>query len=87
MDTQIRVLKDDHVTPIEGLYAIGVDSMGVLLNPNRNYAGYGGPAQGWLWMSGRLASIDAARYIDEDCGGFTYVSPALVDVQAVTAKK
>lgn len=87
VDTQIRVLKNDHVTPIEGLYAIGVDSMGVLLNPNRNYAGYGGPAQGWLWMSGRLASIDAARYIDEDCGGFTYVSPALVDVQAVTAKK
>ncbi len=87
VDRQIRVLKDDHVTPIEGLYAIGVDSMGVLLNPNRNYAGYGGPAQGWLWTSGRLAGIDAARYIDECCGGFTYVSPALVDVQSVSTAK
>lgn len=87
VDTQIRVLKDDHATPIEGLYAIGVDSMGVLLNPNRNYAGYGGPAQGWLWTSGRLAGADAARYIDETYGGFTYVSPALVDVQSVSTAK
>ena len=87
VDTQIRVLKADHETPIAGLYAIGVDSMGVLLNPNRNYAGYGGPAQGWLWTSGRLAGIDAARYIDEECGGFTYVSPALVDVQSVSTTK
>lgn len=87
VDTRIRVLKDDHATPIEGLYAIGVDSMGVLLNPNRNYAGYGGPAQGWLWTSGRLAGIDAARYINDVYGGFTYVSPALVDVQSVSTTK
>ncbi len=82
VDTQIRVLKDDHATPIEGLYAIGVDSMGVLLNPNHNYVGFGGVAQGWLWTSGRLAAEDAARYINETYGGFTYVSPALVDVEA-----
>lgn len=82
VDTQIRVLKDDHATPIEGLYATGVDSMGVLLNPNRNYVGFGGVAQGWLWTSGRLAGINAANYVNETYGGFTYVSPALVDVEA-----
>lgn len=82
VDTQIRVLKTDHTTPIEGLYATGVDSMGVLLNPNRNYVGFGGVAQGWLWTSGRLAGINAANYINESYGGFTYVSPALVDVDS-----
>lgn len=87
VDAQIRVLKDDHVTPIEGLYATGVDSMGVLLNPNHNYVGFGGPAQGWLWTSGRLAGINAAKYVNETYGGFTYVSPALVDVQSLSTTK
>ena len=82
VDPSIRVLKDDHQTPIEGLYAIGVDSMGVLLNPNRNYVGFGGVAQGWLWTSGRLAGINAATYVKDAYGEFTYVSPALVDVEA-----
>ena len=86
VDTQIRVLKADHETPYQGLYAIGVDSMGVILNPNHNYCGFGGVAQGWLWTSGRLAGINAAKYVNETYGGFTYVSPALVDTSAVTSK-
>lgn len=80
VDTQIRVLKADHATPIEGLYATGADSLGVLLHPERNYSGFGGVAQGWLWTSGRLAGINAANYVNETYGGFTYVSPALVDL-------
>ncbi len=87
VDTDIRVLKDDHETPISGLYAIGADSMGVLLNPNRNYVGFGGVAQGWLWTSGRLAGANAARYINDEYGGFTYVSPALVDVEAQSSAR
>jgi len=87
VDPQIRVLKADHTTPIEGLYATGVDSMGVLLHPERNYLGFGGVAQGWLWTSGRLSGINAANYINETYGGFTYVSPALVDVSAVSTMK
>ena len=82
VDRFIRVLKKDGVTPIQGLYATGVDSMGVLLNPNRNYVGFSGVAQGWLWTSGRLAGINAADYINQTYGGFTYVSPALVEIQA-----
>ena len=87
VDPSIRVLKDDHQTPIEGLYAIGVDSMGVLLNPNRNYVGFGGVAQGWLWTSGRLAGINAATYVKDAYGEFTYVSPALVDVEAQSSAR
>ena len=87
VDTQIRVLKDDHATPIEGLYATGVDSMGVLLHPERNYSGFGGVAQGWLWTSGRLAGINAANFVNETYGGFTYVSPALVDTSAVSTAR
>ncbi len=81
VDTQIRVLKDDHATPIDGLYATGTDSLGVLMNPNHNYNGFGGTVQGWVWTSSRLAGINAARYIN-DSDGFTYVSPALVDTAA-----
>lgn len=87
VDTDIRVLKNDHTTPISGLYAIGADSMGVLLNPNRNYVGFGGVAQGWLWTSGRLAGRNAAQYINDEYGGFTYVSPALVDVEAQSSAR
>ena len=82
VDAQIRVLKSDHKTPIHGLYAIGNDSLGVLLNGERNYVGFGGVAQGWLATSGRLAGINASKYIS-DTYGLADVSPALVNVSAV----
>ena len=50
VDTQIRVLKDDHVTPIEGLYATGVDSMGVLLNPQSKLC--------WFWRVAQRLAMD-----------------------------
>jgi uncharacterized protein with FMN-binding domain/predicted oxidoreductase len=68
VDTQIRVLKQDHETPIPGLYAIGTDSLGVLLNNERNYNGFGGVAMGWYNMSGRLAGINAANYVNDTYG-------------------
>ena len=83
VDTQIRVLKPDRKTPINGLYAIGNDSLGVLLNGERNYIGFGGVAQGWLVTAGRLAGINASKYIDETYG-LEDVSPALVNLSSVT---
>ena len=72
VDTQIRVLKQDG-EPFEGLYAIGLNSFGVLHNPNGGYYG-GGLAQGWLQTAGRLASNDAVDYIEQNFG-FAEVSP------------
>lgn len=68
VDTQIRVLKQDHQTPIPGLYAIGTDSLGVLHNNKRGYAGFGGVAMGWYNMSGRLAGINAAQFVNDTYG-------------------
>ena len=82
VDTQVRVLKDDHETPIQGLYALGIDSMGVLMNKTKNYASFGGTAQGWSLTSGYLAGRNAALYVN-DTYGLTDMSEALVDIPAV----
>ena len=84
VDTNIRVLKADHKTPIEGFYAIGLDSHGVLLTPEHNYIGFGGVAQGWYATSGLLASTHAVSYVNENFG-LTEVSPALVQLQATSS--
>jgi fumarate reductase flavoprotein subunit len=84
VDEQIRVLKPDHETPIPGLYAIGNDSLGVLLNNERNYIGFGGVAQGWFTTSGRLAGRYAAQYVKE-AFGLKEVSPALDSTPAKSA--
>ena len=73
VDTRLRVLKQDGQTPMDGLYAIGLDSMGVLHNPEGGYYG-GGLAQGWLQTGGRLAGLDAVDYV-EQAYGFAEVSP------------
>ena len=85
VDSQIRVLNTQG-EPMPGLYAVGVDSMGVILNPKRNYNGFGGTAQGWLWTSGRLAGVNAAKYV-EDNFGITYVDPALVDIASYSTTR
>lgn len=82
VDEQIRVLKTDRKTPMRGLYAIGCDSMGVLLNPEKNYSVFPGTAQGWNVTSGRLAGINAARFVSETCG-LSEVSGLLSDLPAV----
>lgn len=79
VDASMRVLENDHSTLIEGLYAIGNDSLGVIHNPNRHYAGFGGVAQGWLWTGGLIAGEHAADYV-ADTFGCSEISVALSDL-------
>ena len=62
VDTSIRVLKTDG-TVMNGLYACGNDSGGVLYSERDAYAQYGGVALGWAFTSGRLAGIHAVEYV------------------------
>ncbi|MBR6526748.1 MAG: FAD-dependent oxidoreductase [Lachnospiraceae bacterium] len=45
---------------IEGLYAVGTDSMGVMFTNTKGYTNYGGVAQGFAFWSGRVAGAHAA---------------------------
>ncbi|NLJ58729.1 MAG: FAD-dependent oxidoreductase [Tissierellia bacterium] len=45
---------------IEGLYAAGTDSMGVLFTNKKGYTNFGGVAQGYCFVSGRIAGEHAA---------------------------
>ena len=47
-----EVLAADGATPIEGLYAVGTDSMGVLFSEKKAYVTFGGAANGWALTSG-----------------------------------
>lgn len=47
---------------IPGLYACGIDSMGVLFTDDSGYIDYGGVAHGWCYVSGRIAGENAAAY-------------------------
>ena len=62
VDTNINVLKPDG-TVMNGLYACGNDSGGVLYTERDAYAQYGGVALGWAFTSGRLAGINAVNYL------------------------
>ena len=64
VDTNINVLKADG-NVMKGLYACGNDSGGVLYSERDAYAQYGGVALGWAFTSGRLAGINAVKYIQE----------------------
>lgn len=46
---------------IEGLYAVGTDSMGVLFTNKKGYTNFGGVAQGSCFVSGRIAGEHAAN--------------------------
>ncbi len=86
VDTQMRVLKEDHKTPIDGLYANGCDCLGVVMNEERNYVGFGGVAQGWVFVSGRLAGLNAAEYVYNKYG-FSDNPVYLVDMNAYSSTK
>jgi fumarate reductase flavoprotein subunit len=62
VDTQFRVLKEDHKTPINGFYAIGQDSFGVLCSNEINYLAYGGVCQGYGMTSAFMAGDEAGEY-------------------------
>lgn len=61
VDENMRVLREDN-SLIKGLYATGVDSMGVLFGGNQ-YLSYGGPALGYAFTSGRIAGEHAASQL------------------------
>jgi Succinate dehydrogenase/fumarate reductase, flavoprotein subunit len=61
VDEKINVL-DKKGAEIPGLYAVGNDSMGVILTEKDAYVTYGGAAHGWVLTSGRLAGTNAATY-------------------------
>lgn len=61
IDTQFRVLNTKGEA-IDGLYAVGTDSMGVLYSEKKAYVTFGGGALGWAFTSGRLVG----EYVVQD---------------------
>jgi fumarate reductase flavoprotein subunit len=61
INADFQVLKADGRTPINHLYAIGTDSLGVLFTEKKAYVTYGGAAQGWAYTSGYLGGKAAAE--------------------------
>ncbi len=62
IDENFNVLLSDGETVMNGLYAVGNDSGGVLYSNKKPYVTYGGAALGWAFTSGRLAGGTAADY-------------------------
>ncbi len=61
VDVNLNVVDTDG-KPVQGLYAVGNDSLGVLLASEKAYVTYGGAAAGWALTSGRLAGAYAAAF-------------------------
>ena len=61
VDVAMRVL-DKSGAAIQGLYAVGTDSMGVLFTNTKGYTNYGGIAQGYAFVSGKTAGAEAAKF-------------------------
>lgn len=62
VNENMQVLREDN-SIINGLYATGVDSMGVIFGGNQ-YLSYGGPALGYAFTSGRIAGLHAVENIN-----------------------
>ena len=60
VNAKMQVLKKGEKA-IEGLYAVGTDSMGVLFTNKKGYANYGGVAQGYAYTSGKIAGEEIAK--------------------------
>lgn len=61
VNVSMNVLREDG-TPIENLYAVGADSMGVENVVGKPYTPWGGQANAWNFVSGYLAGHAAAAY-------------------------
>ena len=59
IDANMNVLREDG-TPIENLFAIGQDSQGVENKEGEAYTPWGGQAQMWIFVSGKIAGDQAA---------------------------
>lgn len=60
VDTNMNVLKEDG-TPITNLFAVGQDSEGVCNKEGEAYSPWGGQAQSWTFVSGKIAGEAAAK--------------------------
>lgn len=65
VDVNLNVV-DESGHSVPGLYAVGNDSLGVLLASGKAYVTYGGAAAGWALTSGRLAGANAAAFAKEE---------------------
>ena len=54
VNEQFQVLNTEG-EPMEGLYAVGTDCLGILFTEKKAYVTYGGADQGWAFTSGYLA--------------------------------
>ena len=61
VDVNMNVLRADG-TPIENLFAVGQDSEGVCNVDGKAYTPWGGQAQSWTFVSGKIAGTAAAEY-------------------------
>ena len=62
IDAQFRVLNTEG-QPIEGLYALGSDSAGVLFTEKKPYVTFGGANNGWALTSAYVAGPIIAGYV------------------------
>ena len=60
VDVNMNVLREDG-TPIENLFAVGQDSEGVCNIDGKAYTPWGGQAQSWTFVSGKIAGTAAAQ--------------------------
>ena len=66
INADLQVLQADGETPINGLYAVGNESGGVLYSNKKPYVTYGGAALGWAYTSGRLAGGYAVEFAADE---------------------
>ena len=64
VDTNMNVLKEDG-TPIPNLFAVGQDSEGTGNADGKAYSPWGGQAQSWTFVSGKIAGENAAKVAAE----------------------
>ncbi len=60
VDVNMNVLRKDG-TPIENVFAVGQDSEGVENRSGQAYTPWGGQAQAWTFVSGKIAGENAAK--------------------------
>ena len=65
INEKFQVLKTDGETAIDGLYAVGTDSMGVLFSEKKPYVTYGGANNSWSLTSGRYCGLQIAEELAE----------------------
>ena len=61
INEHFQVLKTDGETAINGLYAVGTDSMGVLFTDRKPYVTYGGVNNSWGLTSGMMLGRELAE--------------------------